>query len=128
MGADEMNKKTVKRTVMSYFLIGIIMIGILYFVSVMNKKVNFITYDEFMGEMVKENLKEVTLTPRTGGNVYEITGTLNSYKKNESFFFRAPLSEEVVSKILEGQEQYKFVVKTDADPSSSTLLQFVLNV
>ena len=81
-----MNKKTVKRTVMSYFLIGIIMIGILYFVSVMNKKVNFITYDEFMGEMVKENLKEVTLTPRTGGNVYEITGTLNSYKKNESFF------------------------------------------
>ena len=123
-----MNKKTVKRTVMSYFLIGIIMIGILYFVSVMNKKVNFITYDEFMGEMVKENLKEVTLTPRTGGNVYEITGTLNSYKKNESFFFRAPLSEEVVSKILEGQEQYKFVVKTDADPSSSTLLQFVLNV
>ncbi len=123
-----MNKKTLKRTVMSYVLIGIIMIGILYFVSAMNKKVNFITYDEFMSEMEKENVKEVTLTPRVSGNVYEITGTLKSYKNKESFFFRAPLAEEFVSKILNGQEKYNYTVNTVADPSSSTLLQFVLNV
>ncbi len=123
-----MNKKTLKRTVMSYVLIGIIMIGILYFVSAMNKKVNFITYDEFMSEMEKENVKEVTLTPRVSGNVYEITGALKSYKNKESFFFRAPLAEEFVSKILNGQEKYNYTVNTVADPSSSTLLQFVLNV
>ena len=94
----------------------------------MNKKVNFITYDEFMSEMEKENVKEVTLTPRVSGNVYEITGTLKSYKNKESFFFRAPLAEEFVSKILNGQEKYNYTVNTVADPSSSTLLQFVLNV
>ena len=94
-----MNKKTVKRTAMSYVMIALIMAGILYFVSVMNKKVNFITYDEFMTEMEKSNVKEITLTPRKNGNVYEVTGTLKSYSEKESFFFRMPLAEEVITKI-----------------------------
>jgi cell division protease FtsH len=128
MGVDEMNKKTLKRTVMSYVLIGLIMVGILYFVSVMNKKVNFITYDEFMNEMENNNVAEVVLTPRTSGNVYEVTGTLKSYSKNESFFFRAPLAEEFITKILSGEEVYGFKIETNADPSSSTLLQFLVNV
>lgn len=123
-----MNKKTLKRTVMSYVLIGLIMVGILYFVSVMNKKVNFITYDEFMNEMENNNVAEVVLTPRTSGNVYEVTGTLKSYSKNESFFFRAPLAEEFITKILSGEEVYGFKIETNADPSSSTLLQFLVNV
>ncbi len=123
-----MNKKTVKRTVTSYVLIGLIMIGILYFVSVMNKKVNFITYDEFMNEMTSNNVEEVTLTPRKSGNVYEVTGTLKSYSDKESFFFRVPLAEEVITKILAGEEVYGFKLETNADPSSSTLLQFLINV
>lgn len=113
---------------MSYVFIGLIMAGILYFVTVMNKKVNFITYDEFMGQMEKDNVKEITLTPRRGGNVYEITGTLKDYKEKESFFFRVPLAEEVISKILNGEEIHNFKITTKADPSSSTLLQFIANV
>lgn len=123
-----MNKKTVKRTAMSYVMIALIMAGILYFVSVMNKKVNFITYDEFMTEMEKSNVKEITLTPRKNGNVYEVTGTLKSYSEKESFFFRMPLAEEVITKILSGEEIYGFKITTNADPSSSTILQFVVNV
>jgi cell division protease FtsH len=123
-----MNKKAAKRTVMSYVLIGLIMASILYFVTVMNKKVNFITYDEFMSEMKNNNVKEIALTPRKNGSVYEITGTLKSYDEKESFFFRVPLSEEVISKILTGEETYNFTITTNADPSSSTLLQFVVNV
>jgi cell division protease FtsH len=123
-----MNKKATKRTVMSYVLIGLIMAGILYFVTVMNKTVNFITYDEFMNQMEKGNVKEITLTPRRGGNVYEVTGTLKDYKEKESFFFRVPLAEEVITKILNGEEAHGFKIITKADPSSSTLLQFVVNV
>lgn len=122
-----MNKKATKRTVMSYVLIGLIMAGILYFVTVMNKTVNFITYDEFMSQMEKGNVKEITLTPRRGGNVYEVTGTLKDYKEKESFFFRVPLAEEVITKILNGEEAHGFKIVTKADPSSSTLLQFILN-
>ncbi len=123
-----MNKKATKRMVMSYVLIGLIMAGILYFVTVMNKTVNFITYDEFMNQMEKGNVKEITLTPRRGGNVYEVTGTLKDYKEKESFFFRVPLAEEVITKILNGEEAHGFKIITKADPSSSTLLQFVVNV
>ncbi len=123
-----MNKKTVRRTAMSYVLIGIIMVGILYFVSVMNKKINFITYDEFMNEMTNNNVEEIVLTPRTGGNVYEVTGTLKSYGEKESFFFRVPLAEEVITKILAGEEKYDFKLETNADPASSTFLQFLINV
>ena len=123
-----MNKKATKRTILSYVLIGLIMAGILYFVTVMNKTVNFITYDEFMSQMEKDNVKEITLTPRRGGNVYEVTGTLKDYKEKESFFFRVPLAEEVISKILNGEEVHNFKIITKADPSSSTLLQFIVNV
>jgi len=123
-----MNKKATKRTVMSYVLIGLIMAGILYFVTVMNKTVNFITYDEFMNQMEKGNVKEITLTPRRGGNVYEVTGTLKDYKEKESFFFRVPLAEEVITKILNGEEAHGFKIITKADPSSSTPLQFLVNV
>jgi len=123
-----MNKKIVKRTAMSYVMIGLIMAGILYFVSVMNRKVNFITYNEFMTEMEKSNVEEITITPRRGGNVYEVTGTLKSYSEKESFFFRMPLSEEVITKLLTGEEKYDFKINTQADPSSSTLLQFIVNV
>ncbi len=122
-----MNKKATKRTILSYVLIGLIMAGILYFVTVMNKTVNFITYDEFMSQMEKGNVKEITLTPRRGGNVYEVTGTLKDYKEKESFFFRVPLAEEVITKILNGEEAHGFKIVTKADPSSSTLLQFILN-
>ena len=123
-----MNKKIVKRTAMSYVMIAIIMAGILYFVSVMNRKVNFITYNEFMSEMEKSNVEEITLTPRKSGNVYEVTGILKSYSEKESFFFRMPLSEEVITKILIGEEKYDFKINTQADPSSSTILQFIVNV
>ena len=81
-----------------------------------------------MNQMEKGNVKEITLTPRRGGNVYEVTGTLKDYKEKESFFFRVPLAEEVITKILNGEEAHGFKIITKADPSSSTLLQFVVNV
>ena len=49
--------------------------GVMYFVNFANTKVNFLTYDEFMGEVEKGNVEEVYLTPRSRASVYEITGT-----------------------------------------------------
>ena len=123
-----MNKKAVRKNVAPYILIAIIMLGILYFINIGNKKVNVISYDEFMIEMSKSNVEEITITPRTSGNVYEIAGRLESYDKNESFFFRAPLAEEVMTKILTGEEKYDFKINTKADPSSSTFILFLVNV
>ena len=123
-----MKKKNAKKTISSYLMIGLIMAGILYFISAMNHKVNFLTYDEFVTEMEKSNVKEITITPRTSGNVYEITGKMNSYSDSESFFLRMPHSEEVITKLLNGEEKYNFIVNTKADPAANALLQFAINV
>ncbi len=123
-----MNKKTVKRGLMPYLFIAIVMLGIMYFVSFANTKVNFITYDEFMGEVEKGNVEEVVLTPRSRATVYEVTGTLKSYETGESFFFRVPLAEESVSKIIEASDAQKFTLDTSTDPESSVLLLFLVNV
>ena len=123
-----MNKKTVKRGLMPYLFITFVMLGVMYFVNFANTKVNFLTYDEFMGEVEKGNVEEVYLTPRSRASVYEITGSLKSYEKGESFFFRLPLAEESIEKIIEASDAKKFSLDTSADPEASMLLQFLVNV
>ena len=123
-----MNKKTVKRGLMPYLFIAFVMLGVMYFVNFANTKVNFLTYDEFMGEVEKGNVEEVYLTPRSRASVYEITGSLKSYEKGESFFFRLPLAEESIEKIIEASDAKKFSLDTSADPEASMLLQFLVNI
>ncbi len=123
-----MNKKNIKRGLMPYLFITIVMLGLLYFVNFANTKVNLITYDEFMTEVSKENVKEVVLTPRSRAGVYEVTGTLKGYSDGETFFFRVPLAEESISKLVEASENSKFTIDTTTDPESSTILLFLVNV
>ena len=123
-----MNKKTIKKGLVPYIVILIIMCGVLYFINISNKKINYITYDEFISEMNKGTVKEITITPRSTARVYEIKGQLKSYEKEESFFFRAPLAEEVMNKLLTAEEAKAFTINTSSDPSSSTLLLIIINI
>ena len=123
-----MNKKSVKKGLTPYLLIMLIMVGILYFISANNRKINYITYDKFVSYMNKGELKDIKITPKSNARVYEISGTLKSYKESESFFLRAPLAEEVMSQILAAEEVNEFEIKTVADPSSSTILAIIVNV
>ena len=43
-----MDKKTVKRSVFSYLILAVIIMGIFYFMSALNNKVNTLTYSEFL--------------------------------------------------------------------------------
>lgn len=123
-----MNKKSVKKGLTPYIVILIIMAAILYYVNSANKKVNYITYDVFVSEMNKGNLEEIKITPRRNAGVYEISGSLKSYKDNESFFFRAPLAESVITNLINGNKVNEFKIKTVTDPSSSTILAIIVNV
>ena len=111
-----MNKK-VRRGLTPYLGILLIMLGVLYFINITNKKTNYLTYDEFINQMNKGNIVEINITPRSNAKVYEISGKLKDYQKDENFFLRAPLSEEVMSQILIGEEANEFKIKTSADPS-----------
>ena len=123
-----MNKKSVKKGLTPYIAILLIMAAILYFISANNKKINYLTYDKFISHMNNGDIKNIKITPKSNARVYEISGKLNDYKEEESFFVRAPLAEEVMSQIIQGEQVNEFEIKTVADPSSSTLLAILVNV
>ena len=123
-----MNKKVVKRSFLPYVLLFLIIISIMYFVSVGNKNVNIITYDEFMKYADKGDIKEIEITPKNRASVYEISGTLKKYDKGETFFLRVPLQTETIAKIYEAEENHSFKITTENDPGSSTFLLFLINV
>ncbi len=113
---------------MPYFFLLIVIVGIIYFFNITNQKVNVISYDAFMKEVAGNNVSEIVITPRDRAGVYEISGKLKNYKEGESFFFRVPLAEEVMTKILGAEETYGFTIQTKTDPESSTFLLFLVNV
>jgi len=123
-----MNKKNVKKGMMPYLMLGLFFIAVLFFINMANNKVNVLTYDKFMNEISNDNIKEIVITPRNSAGVYEITGSLKSYDKKESFYLKIPLSEEVMDKILEAEKKYDFKLDTLSDPSSSTFLLFLVNI
>ena len=71
-----MNKKNIKKGLLPYLFLFLILMGVMFFLNSMNSKVNVITYDEFMKNVTEGNVTEVTITPRSRASVYEIKGKL----------------------------------------------------
>ena len=123
-----MNKKTVKKSALSYIFLFIVIIGVMYLVNILNTKVNKLSYSEFITKMEVGELVDVTIEPSSGGGIYTLTGTLEGYEENESFIVEAPLTDSTVKEIYDGRDLYKFDVTTKKDPSSSVFLYFLVNV
>ena len=92
------NKKNVKKGVVPYVFLLLIILGIFYFVNIANQKVNVLTYNEFMDSLETAEVTELEVTPRDRAKIYEIRGKLNGYAENETFYVRVPLSEQVMKK------------------------------
>ena len=123
-----MNKKDVKKGLVPYLFMILIMLGIFYIFNVMNQDVHNLTYNEFVEKLNGGEIKNLYITPRSNAQTYEVTGSLNGYKKNESFFSRLPMSEQVMKKIVEASEVQKFELEAKNDPESSSLLIILVNV
>ena len=123
-----MNKKTVKKGLLPYLFLFLVMLGVVYFLNVANKKVNVITYDEFLGFASEGEVVKINITPNSRASLYDVKGTLKSYGENESFTFKMPLTDEVISNIMDLQASKGFVVDASADPESSTILLIIVNV
>ena len=121
-----MKKNQTRKTLFSYVSLGIFICAVLLFMNLTGVKVNKLTYNQFYKQLDK--VTELSLTPSNGGGVYEITGKLKGYDKNETFYLKAPLSEEVISDILDSSKENNFKVTTNSDPSSSTIFIFLMNV
>jgi len=122
-----MNKKTVKKGLLPYLFLFLVILGVLYFFNFANTKINYITYDQFVNFANEGNVKDVVITPNSRAGLYTVEGTLNSYVENEYFEFKMPLTDEVVSNIMDLQGEKGFTVNALADPESSTLLLVIVN-
>ena len=122
------DKKTIKRGLLPYLFLALIMLGVFYVVNIMNNDVNVLTYNEFMSEMNDRNIDKVQITARGRNYTYEARGTLKDYKDNETFFVRLPLSEQVMKKIVEASEVQDFELIAINDPDASSIWFILINV
>ena len=124
----KMDKKTIKKGLLPYLCIFVIMLGVFYFYTVAGQKVNDLTYDKFIEKLNKEEITELTIVTRGSGYVYDVSGKLEGYKKNESFESTLPLSDEVMKKIVKASDNQDFKLTVVPDPDSSSLLYILVNI
>ncbi|MBQ6404595.1 MAG: ATP-dependent zinc metalloprotease FtsH [Bacilli bacterium] len=124
----KIDKKTVKKGLLPYLFLFIIMLGVLYVLNVMNNDIHELSYDEFIEQLDKNKITEIELIARGGGYTYEARGTLKGYKENETFYARLPLSEEVMKKIVAASDEQEFKMTVKPDPDASSLLIILVNV
>ena len=122
-----MNKKEIKKGILPYVILIIIMLFVIYFFNVFNVKVNDLTYDTFINNLNNDEITEITITPSIDGGIYEITGKLKDYDKNESFHVTVPLSDEVMKQITDANLKYDFKINAEKDPNSSVWLIAIIN-
>ena len=117
-----MNRKTIKKGLLPYLFLFLVILGVLYFFNMANKKVNVITYDQFLSFANKGVIKDIVITPNSRASLYDIEGTIDGYADNEYFSLKMPLTDEVISNIMKLQDEYNFTIDAEADPESSTIL------
>ncbi len=123
-----MNKNSIRRGLLPYLFLVLIVFSVYYLFNVLNQKVNVLTYDEFVSLLEEEKVTELSITPKQRAVVYEITGKAKDYEENESFFIRVPLSDQIIRTIFTSEEKADFELVTNPDPESSTLLLILVNV
>ena len=123
-----MTQKNMRKSIVPYIFLILVMLGVYYFFSIMNQKVNYITLDNFLKQAEKGEVTEIIITPKSRASVYEITGKMKKYDKDETFFLRVPLAEEVMTQIMNSNTKNQFKIETAKDPESSTFLLFLANV
>ena len=125
---NSIDKKTIKKGLLPYLFMIIIVFGVFYVFNVMNQEVNELSYDEFVEKLDKEKITELELVARGDAYVYEATGKLKGYEDNESFYVMLPFSDQVMKKIVKASDEQDFKLVTEPDPASSSLLLILVNV
>ena len=95
-------KRQTNKNLISYGTFALLLLTIFVFANLLNVVKHEFSYDKFISYLNNGEVTELKIIPRANSSVYEITGKLEGYKKNESFTLVAPLSDSIISNILEG--------------------------
>ena len=122
------NKNNFAKQTMPYILLFMVIMGIMLFYDLSKYTVHNLTYDKFMSNLSDGTVEKIEITPKSKAGVYEITGTLDGYDKNESFKVNTPLSEAVLEKIIKYTDESNIEVKTNENPENSSLVTVLVNI
>ena len=123
-----MKKNAVKKELVPYILLLLAALFILFSTNMFGGETHEFSYSEFEKNLKDNKITELSIVPRTASLVYEVTGKLDGYAKNESFFATIPLSEVTMDRILAAKDVKDFKLNAEIDPSSSYLMRFIFNV
>ena len=71
------NKKNdLKRGLYPYIFLFVFIVVCLFIVNSLNNKINNLKYDEFINYINKDEIKELTIVPKTKTETYQISGKL----------------------------------------------------
>ena len=104
------------------------MLGLFYILTVMNKDIKVLTYDEFIEKLDKNKITEMEVVARSSGFVYEINGSYTAKEEEVTFNATLPLSDEVMKKIIKASDEGDFKLTAKADPDSSSFWLILINV
>ncbi len=122
------NKNNFAKQTMPYILLFMVIMGIMLFYDLSKYTVHDLTYDKFMSNLSDGTVEKIEITPKSKAGVYEITGTLDGYDKNESFKVNTPLSEAVLEKVIKYTDESNIEVKTNENPENSSLVTVLVNI
>ena len=122
------NKNNFAKQTMPYILLFMVIMGIMLFYDLSKYTVHDLTYDKFMSNLSDGTVEKIEITPKSRAGVYEITGTLDGYDKNESFKVNTPLSEAVLEKVIKYTDESNIEVKTNENPENSSLVTVLVNI
>ncbi len=119
--------KNVKKTISPYIAL-LFIIVIVFLIKYGSGNVNELSYSEFQSALKENKVRSVNISPNAKGSTYDISGQLKGYDKNEKYYVVAPLSDDTLNMITKMQEKNKFKMEASADPTSSVLFSFIINV
>ncbi len=121
-------KNTIKKGLLPYIFLLVLAVFIIFSTDIFNSKVNILTYDEFSDSLNKGEILELSIIPRDRAKIYEVRGRLEGYEERETFFVKVPLSESIISRILDSKDENEFILKAESDPESGTFWLFLVNI
>lgn len=123
-----MNKKNIKKGLLPYVFLLLLILAMYYLFGVMNKTVNEMSYDQFINKLSKGEVTELKITPRESYGVYDMSGKLKDYEENESFFVKAPLTDSIIDQIVSIDSDLNYKIEAANDPGSISLIWILVNV
>lgn len=103
------------RNTIFYLLIFLVIIGVVSFFNGNNEPTKSMRYDEFITHLEAGEVKELSVQPERG--VYEVRGTLKSYKEGQYFLTYVWNSEQLLQQIDEAAAASKVDVKPAKETS-----------